>query len=104
MQIGSYPIRPIAYPTSEGHTAKTEAVLPARQNGKSEATQTLRAVLDAQEADKLILRSRSRTFRADKDLMQADPSARKALSAYRSLDQAAERDYVSTVLGIDLYA
>jgi hypothetical protein len=66
-------------------------------------TLTLRAVKDSKQVDALLLRFRSRQA-VQQNQMSNDLRSQRALSAYQSLEQSAERDYVSAVLGIDEYA
>lgn len=66
-------------------------------------TLTLRAVRDTKQADALMQRLRSRQT-VYQNQINNDQRSQRALSAYQSLEQSAERDYVSAVLGIDEYA
>ncbi|MEN8177610.1 MAG: endoglucanase [Pseudomonadota bacterium] len=70
-----------------------------------EPTQTLthQAVRDIKQADALLQRFRSRQT-AQQNQINNDQRSQRALSAYQSLEQSTERDYVSAVLGIDEYA
>ncbi|MEN8167809.1 MAG: endoglucanase [Pseudomonadota bacterium] len=65
-------------------------------------TLTHRAVTDSKQADALLMRFRSRQA-VQQNQMSNDLRSQRALSAYQSLEQGAERDYVSAVLGIDEY-
>ncbi|MET0070389.1 MAG: hypothetical protein ABW096_10135 [Candidatus Thiodiazotropha sp.] len=80
--------------------ARMTHVLPlASQIG--EATQTLRSVEQVKQAEQLLQRQRSRpSFTQAND----DPRKQRALASYQTVQAGQERDYVSEVLGIDVYA
>ncbi|MBT3046041.1 MAG: hypothetical protein G8D61_08325 [gamma proteobacterium symbiont of Ctena orbiculata] len=80
--------------------ARMTHVLPlASQIG--EATQTLRSVEQVKQAEQLLQRQRSRpSFTQASD----DPRKQRALASYQTVQAGQERDYVSEVLGIDVYA
>ncbi|MEW8510211.1 MAG: hypothetical protein AB2608_05230 [Candidatus Thiodiazotropha sp.] len=80
--------------------ARMTHVLPlASQIG--EATQTLPSVEQVKQAEQLLQRQRSRpSFTQASD----DPRKQRALASYQTVQAGQERDYVSEVLGIDVYA
>ncbi|MEW7990512.1 MAG: hypothetical protein AB2724_00920 [Candidatus Thiodiazotropha sp.] len=80
--------------------ARMTHVLPlASQIG--EATQTLRSVEQVKQAEQLLQRQRSRpSFTQASD----GPRKQRALASYQTVQAGQERDYVSEVLGIDVYA
>jgi hypothetical protein len=105
MLINSLPILPVTTLNSEIQPARVEPVPPANQSDSNQPNQTLRAVIESKEADKLLLRTRSRqSMVQQQNTLYENPRSRKALSAYQSLEQDEERDYVSTLLGVDEYA
>ncbi|MBT2972210.1 MAG: hypothetical protein B6D72_01080 [gamma proteobacterium symbiont of Ctena orbiculata] len=82
--------------------ARMAHVLPlASQIGEAAQTQTLRGVEQVKQAEQLLQRQRSRpSFSQASD----DPRKQRALSSYQAVQASQERDYVSEVLGIDVYA
>ncbi len=103
MQIAkshSLPIVPVLPDPSRART-QTEAygltVLPEAAN----ENRPTRTVQEIREAERLLERQRSR----DAYVLDAEDSQHeRAISAYQSLQQNDERNYVSEVLGIDVYA
>lgn len=84
----------------ESAARMTHAVAPlASQVGEDGAT--LYSVEQVKQAEQAFQRQRSRpTFSQVSD----NPHAQQALSSYHSVQNSQERDYVSEVLGIDVYA
>ncbi|MES9812463.1 MAG: hypothetical protein ACH255_05630 [Candidatus Thiodiazotropha sp.] len=67
----------------------------------AEIAPTLHSVEQVKRAEQLLQRQRSGpTFTQVSD----DPRKQRALSSYQSVQTDRERDYVSEVLGIDVYA
>ena len=83
--------------------ASAEYGQAVRQSGPSaESSLTPRAVVDARKAEAMLFRARSnQTFYPASN--SVDSRSQRALTAYTSLEQSAEREYVSSVLGIDEY-
>ncbi len=75
---------------------------PRHQDGLPSPTLTLRAVVDAREAEAMLFHTRFRQTSLDAQ-NGLDSRSQRALNAYASLEQSAEREYVSSVLGIDEY-
>jgi hypothetical protein len=71
----------------------------ASQLGRSEST--LRTVENVKQAEQLLQRRQ-----ADQQLsqMRDDPRRQRAMSSYQAVQSGQERDYVSEVLGVDVYA
>ncbi|WP_316365192.1 hypothetical protein [Candidatus Thiodiazotropha sp. CDECU1] len=66
-----------------------------------ETSPTLRSVEHVKQAEQLLQRQQSRpSFSQIND----DPSKQRALASYQSVQADQERDYISEVLGIDVYA
>ncbi|MEW8027974.1 MAG: hypothetical protein AB2792_19100 [Candidatus Thiodiazotropha sp.] len=83
----------------ESAARMTQTIPLASQIG--EVVPTLRSVEQVKQAEQLLQRQRSRpTFTQVSD----DPRKQRALSSYQSVQTTQERDYVSEVLGIDVYA
>ncbi|MCU7918303.1 MAG: hypothetical protein KZQ95_08075 [Candidatus Thiodiazotropha sp. (ex Epidulcina cf. delphinae)] len=62
---------------------------------------SVRSVEDIKQAERLLKRQRSdQTFARATE----DPRTQRAVSIYQSVQGGRERDYVSEVLGIDVYA
>jgi hypothetical protein len=75
-------------------------ILPlASQIGRSEAT--LRSVESIKEAEQLLQHQR---YQQRLTQMADDPRNQRAIMRYQSVQAGPERDYVSEVLGIDIYA
>jgi hypothetical protein len=84
----------------ESAARMTQMVLPlASQVGEGGATRY--SVEQVKQAEQALQRQRSRpSFSQVSD----DPRIQQALSSYQSVQSSQERDYVSEVLGIDVYA
>ncbi|MES9940631.1 MAG: hypothetical protein ABW104_11635 [Candidatus Thiodiazotropha sp. 6PLUC2] len=76
-----------------------QALPLASQVSGSEST--LRSVENVKQAEKYLQRQQS-----ERQLTQVrdDPRSQRAVTSYQSVQAAHERDYVSEVLGIDVYA
>ncbi|MCU7904918.1 MAG: hypothetical protein KZQ76_03525 [Candidatus Thiodiazotropha sp. (ex Epidulcina cf. delphinae)] len=72
---------------------------PASQTGI--AKHTLRSVEDIKQAERLLKQRQG----SDHSFARAtdDPRKQRAVSTYQSVQRGRERDYVSEVLGIDVY-
>jgi hypothetical protein len=78
----------------------TQAVVPlASQVGEDRATPY--SVEQVKQAEQVLQRQRSRPTLSQ---FIDDPRKQQALSSYQSVQSSQERDYVSEVLGIDVYA
>jgi hypothetical protein len=62
---------------------------------------TLRSVEHVKQAEQLLQRQRSRSSITE---VSDDPRKQRALSSYQLVQGSQERDYISEVLGIDVYA
>jgi hypothetical protein len=84
----------------ESAARMTQMVVPlASQVGEGGATHY--SVDQVKQAEQALLRQRSKpSFSQVSD----DPRIQQALSSYQSVQSSQERDYVSEVLGIDVYA
>jgi hypothetical protein len=71
----------------------------ASQIGRSDTT--LRSVESIKQAEQLLQRRQSERQLTE---MRDDPRSLKAVTSYQSVQSGQERDYVSEVLGIDVYA
>jgi hypothetical protein len=71
----------------------------ASQVGRTDTT--LRSVESVKQAEQLLHRRQSERQLTE---MRDDPRSQKALNSYQSIQAGQERDYVSEVLGIDVYA
>ena len=110
MQISGSNLRPVNRLPVEHQQAGNSAFSadhPSLQGSSStrpvETSLTLRTVVDVREAEALLFRSR---FRGNSQLYaqeRMDSRHQRALTAYAALQQSAEREYVSAVLGIDEY-
>ncbi|MCG7896846.1 MAG: hypothetical protein JAY99_14070 [Candidatus Thiodiazotropha lotti] len=104
MQVSNSPLAlpNLAVSLEQQRNAATQLVqaLPlASQVGRSDAT--LRSVESIKQAEQLLQRRQS-----ERQITQLrdDPHSQKAVSSYQSVQSGQERDYVSEVLGIDVYA
>lgn len=102
MLISGLPIRSVDNLSVDNQTGRTNSVTQLTPSQPVQTNQTLRAVVDAKQAESMLLRARSRqqVYQNPNDI---DPRSQRALSAYQSLQQSSERDYVSAMLGIDEY-
>ena len=96
-----HPARALPVPQEQSSLAdKAQTLLPSQLPA---STQTVRAVVGAREAEAMLLRTHPRPAvyqaQAGEDLR-----SHRALEAYGALEQNVEREYVSAVLGIDVYA
>ncbi|MES9993357.1 MAG: hypothetical protein ABW098_15515 [Candidatus Thiodiazotropha sp.] len=66
-----------------------------------ETSQILRSVEQVKQAEQLLQRQRSRPSLTQ---VSDDPRKQRALSSYQAVEAVQERDYISEVLGIDVYA
>ena len=91
-------------PASSNLTVEVQSGRAESGQHSIEPTQNLthKAVMDSKQVDALMQRLRSRQT-VYQNQMSNDQRSQRALSAYQSLEQSAERDYVSAVLGIDEY-
>lgn len=62
---------------------------------------TLRSVEHVKQAEQLLQRQQSRPAITQ---INDDPSKQRALTSYQTVQADQERDYISEVLGIDVYA
>ncbi|MCG7871738.1 MAG: hypothetical protein N0C81_04515 [Candidatus Thiodiazotropha lotti] len=104
MQVTNSPLAlpNLAVSLEQQRNAATQLVqaLPlASQVGGSDAT--LRSVESIKQAEQLLQRRQSEQ---QLTRMRDDPQHQKAVSSYQSVQSGQERDYVSEVLGIDVYA
>ena len=103
MQI-SHTLPPSALPLSleqqRDASSKIAQTLPlVSQVGKVETT--LRSVESVKQAEQVLQRHRSERGLTQ---MADDPRNQRAVMSYQSVQTDQERDYVSEVLGIDVYA
>ncbi|MCU7844658.1 MAG: endoglucanase [Candidatus Thiodiazotropha sp. (ex Monitilora ramsayi)] len=103
MQISkthSLPILPVVPEPSRGRThAEPHALTTLPQSAQE--SRPSRTVDEIRQAERLLDRQRSRNaFGA----LAEESNHERAITAYQSLQQNDERDYVSEVLGIDVYA
>ena len=103
MQISAPSIRPLAQlPVEQQPLGERNGHVPASSGRVAQSNLTLRAVVDAREAEAMLFHTRSRQTSLDAQ-NGLDSRSQRALNAYASLEQSAEREYVSSVLGIDEY-
>jgi hypothetical protein len=62
---------------------------------------TLRSVEQVKQAEQLLQRQRTRP---DFSRVSDDPRKQRALASYESVQAGQQRDYISEVLGLDVYA
>ena len=62
---------------------------------------TLRSVEHVKQAEQLLQRQRSRS---EFTRVSDDPRKQRALASYQSVQASQERDYISEVLGLDVFA
>jgi hypothetical protein len=80
--------------------ARMTQILPLASQ-VNDVAPTLRSVEHVKQAEQMLQRQRSRpTFTQVND----DPRKQRALSSYQTVQADQERDYISEVLGIDVYA
>ncbi|MDJ0808292.1 MAG: hypothetical protein QNJ78_15855 [Gammaproteobacteria bacterium] len=105
MQISGSFVRPINQLPVDQQAARERSALDhgsavLATAGSAESNLTLRAVGAAREVEALLFRTRGPSSPSQQAV---DPRSQRALSAYAALEQHAEQEYVSTVLGIDEY-
>ncbi len=104
MQVSNSPLAlpGLAVSLEQQRNAATHLVqaLPlASQVGRSDVT--LRSVESIKQAEQVLQRRQSERQLTQ---MRDDPRSQKAVSSYQSVQSGQQRDYVSEVLGIDVYA
>ena len=102
MLISGSLIRPLGNLSVDNQTGRTNSVTQLTPSEPVQTNQTLRAVVEAKQAESMLLRTRQRQS-AYLNPNALDPRSQRALSAYQALQQSSERDYVSAVLGVDEY-
>ncbi|MCU7827560.1 MAG: hypothetical protein KZQ85_00690 [Candidatus Thiodiazotropha sp. (ex Myrtea sp. 'scaly one' KF741663)] len=103
MQIGkthTLPAFPVPLEPSRGR-APTEVNSLAALPQVTQESRPTRAVDDIKQAERMLERQRARDTYGT---FAEESNQQKAVAAYQSLQQNDERDYVSEVLGIDVYA
>ena len=93
-------VLPLSLEQQRDASSRIEQTLPlVSQVGKVETT--LRSVESVKQAEQYLQRQRS-----ERGLTQMvdDPRSQRAVTSYQSVESGHERDYVSEVLGIDVYA
>ncbi|MES9830690.1 MAG: hypothetical protein ABW139_00460 [Candidatus Thiodiazotropha sp. DIVDIV] len=96
------PIPSLAASLEQQRSAASQFVQPLPLASQVSGTEsTLRSVENVKQAEKYLHRHQS-----ERQLTQVrdDPRSQQAVTSYQSVQAAHERDYVSEVLGIDVYA
>lgn len=102
MEIRSSIIPLTGYPALEKRVgdARADDPLVSPPVAPEQPALAIRALADAREAESLLIRNGQRQLFLDPI---TDQRSRRAINAYATLDQTDQKDYLSTVLGIDVY-